>query len=110
MPAMNSSTSTPSGYCSSILVTTVRRLFQSRVTDSSLIPLDEPSKFGFTIAGIGTPSDPPKNPSSLFASARSRWVNSRPRGVSMPWDARTRLVSHLSSVTVSVCASDPVYG
>ncbi len=102
IPGIYSSTRTPCGYCSSMRATMPRRERQSLATESSLMPLDEPSKLGFTMAGMATPSEPPSMPSSLGSSGRSRAVISRPLGESMPCALSTSLVSHLSSVTASV--------
>ncbi len=42
-PGMNSSTSTPAGYCLTIFSTSARSERQSRTTESSPMPLDDPS-------------------------------------------------------------------
>ncbi len=56
-----------------------------------VIPLEDPSKFGFAMTGYGSSSRPP-------ARSDSR-VRSRPRGLGIPKPASSFLVSALSSVT-----------
>ena len=99
-PGMNSSTRTPAGKRASCFSTKARSRARSSMTDSCVIPFDDPSKFGFTITGQ-------RQPSSLSWPISSR---NCPRGEMTPCSVNISLVSDLSSVTASTQASEPVYG
>ena len=98
LPGMNSSTRTPAGNLASCLSASALSRCRSSTTESWVMPLELPSKFGLTITGKRHPSSFSSEMSSMNC----------PLGETTPCSRRTSLVSALSSVTANTQASDPV--